>query len=270
MHETIEQEEIVFLSHKILDLNKKLVESEKAKSRFLSLVAEELNNPMTALLGLVPHLKPLIDETKSDIYALVCKELSLLDFRIQNLVSAAEIESGKIDISFALLHPETIIKEIIEDLQYTINEKNTLISIHNTLENQVISDPRKLYLILKNLIANACTYGLMNGMIDIELAQKSSLLVMTINNQGHGPNVEFKPQIFTRFSDGTHGEHGLGIGLSIVRELCERLGGVIDYDVSSEWVTFSVTLPIKTVEADSIACGSNEFLFDSFDDAIEL
>jgi signal transduction histidine kinase len=74
-----EAKEIVFLSNKLLDMNKRLIESEKAKSRFLSLVANELNNPMTALLGLIPHLKPDHPE-ENDIFSLAHQEALLLNF----------------------------------------------------------------------------------------------------------------------------------------------------------------------------------------------
>ncbi|MFZ3052743.1 MAG: ATP-binding protein, partial [Sulfuricurvum sp.] len=59
-------------------------------------------------------------------------------------------------------------------------------------------------------------------------------------------------------------------GLSIARELCERLGGTIDYDSQDSTVTFTMIFPLQTTLPDSNACGSNEFLFESFDDAIEL
>ncbi|MDD5203612.1 MAG: hypothetical protein PHH41_10805, partial [Sulfurimonas sp.] len=85
-----------------------------------------------------------------------------------------------------------------------------------------------------------------------------------------GPNVAFKPQVFTRFSSDTSGLHGLGLGLSVVRSICELLEGDIDFICQDNFVIFAVTLPLKTHATDTLACGSNEFLFDSFEDAIEL
>jgi signal transduction histidine kinase len=264
-----EAQEIAFLSHKILDLNKRLIESEKVKSRFLSLVANELNNPMTALLGLIPHLKP--DHTEeNDIFPLAHQEALLLNFRIQNLVAAAEVESGEVDVSYLSVNVESIIHDVVEELQYLIHSKNIIISIHNTLESSIVSDPRKLHLILKNIIANGCTYGFINSIVDIAISVSSSTLTISINNQGYPPKVEFKPEIFTRFANGPDGEHGLGIGLSIVRELCERMDGSIDYVAGNRWVTFTVTLPLLKSNSESDLYGSNAFLFESFDDAIEL
>jgi hypothetical protein len=55
-----------------------------------------------------------------------------------------------------------------------------------------------------------------------------------------------------------------------VRDLVELLDGSFDYVVHDGSVTFTISLSLETVLADSQACGSNEFLFESFDDAIEL
>ena len=253
-----EHEEVEFLSRKILDLNKQLIESEKAKSRFLSLVASELNNPMTALLGLVPHLKPSIEQ--EEIVRLIHQEVLNLHFSIDNLVAAAEIESGNLDSAIATVDVEELIQEVIADLAYIAKERNVVINTHNTLTSTIASDPRKLSLILKNLIANGCQYGLRNGIVHISVDTVDTNLVIAVYNQGEGPKVEFKPQIFTRFAKGPEGNHGMGIGLSIVRELCERLDGSVDYTVSKDWVTFSVTLPLKGSDVE----------VDSFDGAIEL
>lgn len=263
-------EEIAFLSRKILDLNKQLIESEKAKSRFLSLVGNELNNPMTALLGMIPHLQPKGDTKLETIFSLVHEEALILDFRIQNLVAAAEIENGDVSMTSALVDPKVLVEEVIEALKYPMKTKNIQITIDTSLEQKIVTDPQKLYLILKNLIANAIGYGTANGIVDVTIKERDSVVCITVKNQGRGPDVEYKPQVFTRFSHRPDGGHGLGLGLSIVRDLSERLGGSIDYVTDELSVTFVVKLPLETMLADSEACGSNEFLFESFDDAIEL
>lgn len=268
--EKIKNDEIAFLSRKILELNKQLIESEKAKSRFLSLIASELNNPMTAILGMIPHLAPMGGDLRKEIFALVHEEALLLDSRIQNLVAASEIESGKIDITYALVDPKVLVKEAIEAFKYRINEKNITITVTNKLDKKIVSDPKKLYLIIKNVLGNACDYGLVDEVVHVDIFENKSEMIIAIKNQGKAPQVEYKPQIFTRFAEGPEGNHGLGLGLSVARELCERMDGGIDYTTDETSVTFIITLPLQSALADSDACGSNEFLFESFDDAIEL
>jgi signal transduction histidine kinase len=270
METTIENEEVAFLSRKILELNKQLMESEKAKTRFLSLIANELNNPMTALLGLVPRLSPEEDDPKYPIFSIVHAEVLLLGSRIENLVAAAEIEGGTMEISHALTSPAALIEEALEEFKYKLRDKEIHVEIENTLSEKIICDPKKLYLILKNLLANACDYGDPKSKVFIRITEEAERVIISITDQGEGPKVQYKPQIFTRFVPRNEGQHGLGLGLSVSRELCELLDGSIDYSVDERSVTFTVSLPRLTQNADSEACGSNEFLFESFDDALEL
>ncbi|MDD5718012.1 MAG: HAMP domain-containing sensor histidine kinase [Sulfuricurvum sp.] len=262
--------EIAFLSRKLLELNKQLMESEKAKTRFLSLVANELNNPMTVLLGLIPRLVSANETQRQTITELMEQEALHLDFHIQNLVAAAEIENGEIKMSYARINPEELIAEVLKNLKYWMKERGIEIQVENTITQKVVTDPQKLHLILKNLLANACSYGESNSRVNIAIEQHDDTLTIAVTNRGKGPNVEYKAQIFTRFVYEMGGVHGLGIGLSIVRGLCELLDGSIDYEIGEGTVTFTVTLPLSAESPDSDACGSNEFMFESFDGMIEL
>lgn len=264
-----DKEEIAFLSHKILDLNKKLIESEKMKSQFLSLVASKLNNPMTALLGLIPHLDPDKSCSKK-IFHTVRQETLHLYFQIQNLVAAAEIEGGAVQLDYAIVTVGAILEDVLKDLQYELDAKSVAVALCDTLRTPVTTDPKKLYLILKNLIANGCAYGLEGGLISVCITQNESNLRIDVTNQGTGPEVACKLEVFQRFAETPEGKHGLGIGLSVARELCIYLDGALDYEVNNETTTFHVTLPLETVVAKSDAYGSNEFLFESFDDVIEM
>lgn len=266
----IENQEFTFLSRKILDLNKQLMESEKVKTRFLSLIANELNNPMTALLGMLPHLAPKSGDPKEPTFELVHEEALLLGSRIQNLVVASEIESGIIDVAHASVDLKVLVNEALEEFKYKLKRKNIVVIVESSLKTKIVSDPKKLYLILKNIIANACDYGDSDATVHIGIDQKDSDVTIAINNKGHGLNVKHKAEIFTRFTERMDKSHGLGLGLSIARELCTLLDGKIDYETNENDVTFIVTLPFTERLATSEACGSNEFLFESFDGAIEL
>lgn len=263
-------DEVTFLSRKILDLNKQLIESEKAKSRFLSLIANALNNPMTVLLGIIPKLAPPSGDPREAIFGLAHEELLLLDFRVQNLVMAAEIESGSVSISNASVDINELLQEVLEALKYSIKARNMTIVVNCSVNDRVVTDPQKLHIILINLVANACDYGIEGSSINIEVVLVDSEISISVKNQGHEPDVEYTAQLFTRFAEGPEGKHGLGLGLSVVRELTQWLGGHVDYIAEDSTVKFTVTLPVGECLSNSEACGSNEFLFDSFDDAIEL
>jgi signal transduction histidine kinase len=263
------EHEVEFLSHKILDLNKKFIDSEQAKSRFLSLVKDELNNPMTALLGLIKHLEIVKDEKSEKIFNIFEKELLSLDFKIQNIVVAAHIEGGNIDISNSLVHPDEIIQDVINSLRHLIQEKNVHIKIDNLLDDKIAADPQMIYIIVKNLLSNACKFGEEGSEILISLSIEDSFFTIKVKNKGDAPDTEYKAEVFKRFADGPGGERGLGIGLSIVREICEQLEGSVDYMEEDGFVTFSARWVLEDTAVNSEAYGADEFLFESFDDAVE-
>lgn len=264
------QEEITFLSKKILELNKKLIESEKAKSRFLSLVTSQLNNPMTVFLGMIPHLKEQDCNKNKIILANVNKEALSLEFKISNLLMAVEIESGNIDVTHALVNVMEIVDEIVESLKYIIEEKNIQIDVTSLIHENIVTDPKLIYIIIKNLVLNACLYGIACGRIDITLSKENSIFTVLVKNQGEGPHVDYMPEMFTRFSETSIDNQGLGIGLSIVRGVCERFDGNVECLVDEGFVTFTATISLDEDSVDSQAIGSNELLFESFEDAIEI
>lgn len=262
--------EVSFLSKKIIDLNKRLMESEKNKSLFLSLVANELNNPMSVILGLVPKLSTEDPQKRQKIVDLLTQEALHLDFHIQNLMAAAEIEGGLVSISSAKFDIQGVVNDTLEYLRYWINENELNVEVTDELNDKIVSDPAKLYLILKNLIANASQHSNHGSTIHIKLRGDNDTVFIDISNTGDVPKVENKAEIFTRFANGPASAHGLGIGLSIVRGLCEFLEGSIDFDIHGDTVVFTVSLPRKEEGSQMEAEGEGEFFFDSFDDAVEL
>lgn len=264
------EKEIAFLSKKILELNNKLIESEKGKSRFLSLIASQLNNPMTVLLGIMPHLKEQICEKNEQLFCLINQEFLNLEFKITNLVTAAQIESGTIHPYNSLVSLSEIISEVTESLKYVTKERNIQITIQDEINDTVTTDPNLIYIIIKNLVTNAVTYADEDSEVKVCFQRDDSELKLSVQNAGEGPKTKFKPEVFTRFSKGPEGEHGLGIGLSIVNELCIIFDGNIDYTATDNLVTFNVTLKNSDKDINSKAYGSNEFLFDDLEDAIEL
>ena len=161
--------EIEFLGKKILRLNGKLIESEGAKSRFLSLVASELNNPMTALLGLVPHLQIVQNEKNAQIFEIVNKELLNLQFKIENLVMASQIEGASMEKSYSKFNVVDVLDEVLESLKYIIEERKINIAVSQSAPKQMVGDVKVVGLILKNLLSNACQYAKENTNVAIDL-----------------------------------------------------------------------------------------------------
>lgn len=216
----------------------KVERAMKARSDFLSTVSHELRTPLNAING-ITHL--LMEENPKETQIDYLKSLKfsgnyLLTF-INEILEANRIESNKIEVEYINFN----LKELAHNIQNSLkeialqNKNNIIVEIDNTILNNLIGDPTKISQILINLINNALKFT-SNGFITIELKTESvetkfSLIKFKISDTGIGIPEDKLESIFESFSQGsieinrTYG--GTGLGLTIVKNLVEILGGKI-------------------------------------------
>ncbi|OFY84232.1 MAG: hypothetical protein A3F72_14495 [Bacteroidetes bacterium RIFCSPLOWO2_12_FULL_35_15] len=269
--QTFEKQQLLMLQ--LIETNKKLEESEKLKSQFLSNIRNEINNPLTSILVLSDNIKNMqqIDEHKIRLFAaMISEEAIKLDFQFKNIFVAAEIEAG--EISMRLI--KTDVKEIISTIEKLFtpfySRKNIEIKIENNLPEGYLlkTDNQKLNLILSNLVANAIEYSSAESEIIIAVFQKDNKILFSIQDFGIGISPENHSIIFDRFvqlDNGSKKSHsGHGIGLSIVKSLLDLLGGTIEINSSEgNGSKFTILLPdnIEQKEQKEILEEDDEFLF---------
>lgn len=270
--------ELEFLNKKLLELNNQLVEMDSVKSKFLSLIKNEFNNPISSVLNLCGHLiSKKRPERFDEIVAMIHMEVLRLDFQIKNIISASELEAGETSNYFTRVNFNTIFEDVKRSFDYIINDKNLVLNFENNLQDSVCSDSNKLYLILLNLLSNACEYSYAWGTIDTKIFLEDENIVIQVSDIGEGIVVENKMLIYNRFTqfsrDINRGKSGLGLGLSVVKGMVEALDGNVDYySVPDVKTTFTVRIP-KSSENDAgslMGSGANDMLFEDFDDAMEL
>jgi len=223
-------------------LNKKLQESESLKSNFLSNVRNEINNPLTSIMGLSEQIMNGVNLEFDSIMhraLMIYSEAFDLDFQLRNIFVAAELEAGEATPSIARVDVNALIKSTINAFRHKANKKEITIqytykSIYETDEENLLkTDPEKFKLILSNLIGNALEFSFDRGMVELVAKRDNKYLVFSLKDNGIGIKDEDQTIIFDRFKQletgvtRTHGGHGLG--LSITRDLVALLGGRIDF-----------------------------------------
>ncbi len=268
--------EMEFLNKKLIDLNKRLMEVDSVKSQFLSLIKNEFNNPISSVLNICGHLisgkKP---EKAHELTEMLHMEILRLDFQIKNIIAASEIEAGKTENYYMKVNFETIMDDVRPSFIYLIKDKNLQIDFKDSTQGDVFSDAGKIYLILLNLVSNACEYTFENGHIWVEVKNDDTNLYIDVKDDGEGISVENKLLVynrFTQFSKGTtRAKTGLGLGLSVVKGVVEALGGDVDYDSEEGKTEFKIFIPLPSEDLISSGSGgSNDILFEDFDDAFEM
>ena len=216
----------------------KVERAMKARSDFLSTVSHELRTPLNAING-ITHL--LLEENPKETQVEYLKSLKfsgnyLLTF-INEILEANRIESNKIEIEYINFN----LKELVNNIQNSLKEiaisngNKIIVNIDDKIPDNLIGDPTKISQILINLINNALKFT-SNGFITINLNTEAlesnfSLIKFKISDTGIGIPHDKLESIFESFSQGsieinrTYG--GTGLGLTIVKNLVEILGGNI-------------------------------------------
>lgn len=259
-------EEMEFLTKKLLELNEKSKETEEAKSYFLSLIKNEFNNPLSSLLLLAKKITKDVKIDRLDsIGTMMRSELTYLDFSLKNIFAASEIEHGEMGSDYARVTPEDIVDEVVEYFEHIIKEKSLTINVENSIKEKMVTDAQKLYLILLNLVSNACEYSYHNSKINIIFSQENDIYTIRVEDFGEGIYAEHAKSIYNRFYKHNTGKtrpgQGLGLGLSVVKELTESLDGSIDNFTEDDKTVFVAKIVYKDDASIAISegLGSDEF-----------
>jgi signal transduction histidine kinase len=249
--------------------NLKLQESEALKSDFLSNIRNEINNPLAAILGLAKQLATggLNQQRQLSAAQMIYSEAYHLDFQLQNIFIAAELEAGEAAPSYSRVELQPLVTGIIDALAPAADRKKIEIEVHLDPDLIFVSDAQKLQVLLLNLLDNAIEFGEQGSQVALTLTVAPTGLNAVVTDTGPGIDPSDQKVIFDRFRQldrgSTKRHRGHGLGLSICRSLVELLGGEIGIQsVPGAGCEVCFLLPVPDVEADIVAHDANLFLFD--------
>ncbi len=249
-------------------LNRKLQESEALKSHFLSNIRNEITNPLTAIMGLSNRLLAGEEPARLPVVArMIYEEAFTLDFQLQNIFAAAELEAGEAAPEWARVDVAGVLAAICSLLEHRIGQKGVRLisSVPATLF--FVTDARRLHLMLINLLANAVEFSPPGGEVALRAEAAEGRLRIGISDQGSGIAPADRETVFDRFrqleSGPAKGHRGHGLGLSITRAVAELLGGSLILESTPGGGShFHVTLPEPGGSADVVAPEGNLFFFE--------
>jgi len=256
------------LTRELERVNGRLLEAEALKSRFLSNVRNEFNNPLTAILGLARQLGKASDDPRKVVASaeMIHREAFGLDFQLQNICAAAELEAGEAAPDLARVEMAGLVAEVFDAFEHQAVSRDVDLRIVSPESLVVVSDARKLHLILSNLVANALEFSPVGEAVSVEIARRAGRLSMTVANAGGSIAPADRDIVFDRFrqlDEGTNKKHrGHGLGLSVTKSLVDMLGGEITLG-GSDGSGFQVTVsfPEADADVDVLAQTGNLFLF---------
>lgn len=216
------------------DLNLALEKAENAsaaKSKFLSSMSHELRTPLNAILGFsqLIDLDTKEEKTKTNTKEIISGGNHLLKL-INEVLDLSKIESGTIDLSIKSYSFNDIIKETLALIQPTTDKH--AIQIDNKISPlaniNIDVDFTRYKQVLLNIISNAIKYNSENGKVTIDYSlEDNKMFCLSVKDTGKGLTPEQQESIFTPFERAQNeysNIEGTGIGLSISKNLAEKMG----------------------------------------------
>jgi CheY-like chemotaxis protein len=174
---------------------------------------------------------------------------------IEDLLDVSRVISGKIRLDLQDTHLPSIIDLAVETVRLTATTKGVRIEklIDPLVGVQTTGDPGRLQQIVWNLLTNAVKFTPRGGKVQVVLERVDSHVELSVSDTGQGISPDFLPHVFDRFrqadSSMSRRHGGLGLGLSIVRNLVELHGGNVRAHSPGEGqgATFVISLPMRVV-----------------------
>ncbi len=264
------------LMEQLEQVNKKLMASESVKTQFLSNIRNEINNPLSSILGLADKLsqKPGDLEQVKYTSSLIHQEAFSLDFQLRNIFTAAELEAGELQPHFGNVDVESLSKGVLSKFEGLIEKKGLTIEINCPQNLTFITDAGMLSSIIRNLVSNGIEYNKDNGTLKLNISVKNDKeLDIKVIDTGIGMHEKDYTIIFDRFvqlETGVTKSHlGHGLGLTVTKAQIELLQGSVNVEcIIGEGCSMGVSIPIAETDGiHSFSDSGNVFFFEDDDDS---
>ena len=228
---------------------------DQAKSDFISTAAHELRTPLIAIVGYSELLEnaakdTLTEERKAEYLSIIQGNAELLNRLVDDLLDVGRIQIGR---ALGVVLEKHSLYAIIEKVADSLRVKNPRYEILpaycNALPETLLIDCARITQVLNNLLTNALKYSPEGGKIKIQTMTDEEKVTVSIIDQGMGMTPQQVEHIFDRFYrgvDANYASSGLGLGMSIVKQIITDHGGeVFVFSNPGEGTTVSFTLPAK-------------------------
>jgi two-component system, chemotaxis family, CheB/CheR fusion protein len=240
------------------DARKQAEAADHLKDEFVATVSHELRGPLTVISG---WMNVLLGAGKSPDTATLAKALAAIGRGvtaqgrlISDLLDHSRFVTGNVELQRAPIDLLTVAETALVGVRAAAQAKDIDIQLSgNRATSIVLGDSDRMQQVLWNLFLNAVKFTPCGGRIRISVGRVGEQVHVTVSDTGCGIPAEFLPQVFQRFrqAEGSSNrlQPGLGLGLTLVRQLVELHGGSVRVESAGkdQGSTFTVVLPIPAL-----------------------
>jgi len=233
------------LEHAETERLKKL---SKFKEKLYANISHEFRTPLTLISGPVekqlskPNLK---EHDKKDLLMVQDNSKRLLSL-VNQMLDLSKLETGHFKLSVKQANLSVLLYQLAEAFQYKAEQKDIHFDYNIQGLNKAWFDSDIIEKIVSNLLSNAVKYTPKKGKICFEAMQHDGHVIMNFKNNGSPLSDDQLEKIFERYYQNKNNSTGVGIGLSLVKELTRFSHGKVEtHRIGEEEIEFTVNLPIE-------------------------
>ena len=260
MHQKVEQEKDEKYKAELLIAAKKAEAANEAKTEFLQRMSHDIRTPINGICGLVNMADHYADDIKKQMeYRKKVKEASNLLLELVNdVLDMSKLESGEIVLEEIPFNLGSISREVFVVIEQMAAEQNIQIEWEKKeiTHQDFIGSPGYVKRVMMNILSNAVKYNRENGHIYISCMEipseqpEMTTIEFVCRDTGIGMTDEFQKCVFEPFAQEHTGSRtkfaGTGLGMSIAKNLVEKMGGSISFESEEgAGTTFVIRVPFK-------------------------
>lgn len=227
--------------------------AEQRKNELVMYLAHDIRTPLTAVIGYLSLLDEAPDmpqDQKAKYVGIALDKAERLETLLNELFEITRYHTAVVQLQKARVDLYALLAQVMDEFYPSLSARGNTVLFSAGDELIVTGDPEKLARVFNNLLKNAAAYSYPNTEISISAERKGTNVVIVFKNHGQTIPPDQLSGIFEKFSrlDGARlsDTGGVGLGLSIAKEIVGLHGGEIIAQSSNETVSFTITLPVSS------------------------
>jgi len=252
------QEGIFELAQRYEEEKIRAEDANQSKSDFLANMSHELRTPLNAINGFSDIMQkemfgPLGDPRYKEYVNDILFSGQHLLALINDILDMSKIEAGKMNLNTEILFMHEMIAQVVRIVRGRAEEAQLNLKIIGDEVHEIEADPRAVKQVLLNLLTNAIKFTPENGIVQVQLIQKKTGLIVKVSDSGIGisqENIERLAKPFEQVIDQqTRHKEGTGLGLALSKSLIELHGGNFKIEsVLGQGTTVIFSLPNRPIK----------------------
>jgi signal transduction histidine kinase len=207
-------------------LNRRLAEDDRRKDEFIALLGHELRNPLAPLVAGLELLGGSDSEAATKARLVMRRQIQHLIRLVDDILDLSRLRRGKIELRRAPVRAGDVLDQALALSQQLIAERGHSLQIERSGADVVLQgDEVRLTQVLANLLNNAARYTDPEGRISVNCNVRRGGVEFVVKDNGRGISPHVLPRVFDLFMQERQGGSGLGIGLTLVKQLVHVHGG---------------------------------------------